>query len=135
MAPELLFYDGGCGLCHRTVRFVMATDRQGRAFRFAPLGGETFEREVPREQAAGLPDSVVIRRADGTLLTRSDAVVYMLRRLGGPWRAPAALLGAVPRTWRDGLYDWVARNRLRLFAAPEEACPLVPPHLRVRFEP
>ncbi|HZH02738.1 MAG TPA: DCC1-like thiol-disulfide oxidoreductase family protein [Myxococcaceae bacterium] len=35
---DILFYDGGCGLCHRAVRFVLARDPAGR-FRFAPLGG------------------------------------------------------------------------------------------------
>src|SRR2546422_4747254 len=32
-APERLFYDGSCGLCHRAVRFVLAEDRTGNAFR------------------------------------------------------------------------------------------------------
>lgn len=135
MAPELLFYDGGCGLCHNTVRFVMAADRDGRVFRFAPLGGETFQREVPADRAVELPDSFVIQRADGELLLRTDAVVHMLRRLGGFWRVPAALLAVIPRAWRDAAYDWIARHRLRFFRKPEAACPLVPPHLRVRFEP
>ena len=27
--PEVLFYDGGCGLCHRAVRTVLASDRAG----------------------------------------------------------------------------------------------------------
>ena len=39
---DILFYDGSCGLCHRAVRFILAEDRSGTAFRFAPLGGETF---------------------------------------------------------------------------------------------
>ena len=30
-------------------------------------------------------------------------------------------------------YDGVARVRLRLFARPTTACPMVPPHLRDRF--
>ena len=41
MEPEILYYDGDCGFCHRTVRFVIALDR-GEAFRFAPIDGSTF---------------------------------------------------------------------------------------------
>ena len=33
------------------------------------------------------------------------------------------------------VYDFVARVRLRPFAKPKEACPLVPPPLRGRFSP
>jgi predicted DCC family thiol-disulfide oxidoreductase YuxK len=132
--PELLFYDGGCGLCHRSVRFVAAADRAGR-FRFAPLGGETFRALVPEERRGALPDSIVVRRADGALLVRSDAALHVLRRLGGGWRAVAALLALVPRGLRDAGYDFVAGRRLRWFARPEVACPLVPPHLRARFVP
>jgi predicted DCC family thiol-disulfide oxidoreductase YuxK len=132
--PELLFYDGGCGLCHRSVRFVAAADRAGR-FRFAPLGGETFRALVPEDRRGALPDSIVVRRADGALLERSEAALHVLRRLGPGWRVVAALLALVPRRLRDAGYDFVAGRRLRWFARPEDACPLVPPHLRARFAP
>jgi predicted DCC family thiol-disulfide oxidoreductase YuxK len=132
--PELLFYDGGCGLCHRSVRFVAARDAAGR-FRFAPLGGETFRALVPEAERPGLPDSIVVRRDDGALLVRSDAALHVLRRLGGRWRAVAAALAVLPHAVRDALYDAVARRRRRWFARPGEACPLVPPHLRARFAP
>jgi len=131
--PELLFYDGSCGLCHRAVRFVLWADPSGRAFRFAPLGGAAFEAAVPVGERGRLPDSLVVRTADGALLVRSAAVVHLLRRLGGGWRVLAAALAAVPRPLRDLGYDLVARVRFRLFARPPDACPRVPPGLRDRF--
>jgi predicted DCC family thiol-disulfide oxidoreductase YuxK len=133
-APERLFYDGTCGLCHRAVRFVLAEDRTGKAFRVAPLGGAAFEREVPAGARAGIPDSLLVVRADGTRLTRSAAVLHVAERIGGLWRALAIALRAVPAPLRDVGYDAVARVRLRLFARPTEACPLLPPHLRARFD-
>ena len=42
MSHELVFYDGRCGLCHHSVRFLLARDRDGALFRYAPLFGETF---------------------------------------------------------------------------------------------
>ena len=134
-APELLFYDGGCGLCHRTVLFVLARDASGRAFRFAPLGGATFQAQVPEADRAGLPDSIVIRTEEGALLVRSAAVLHILRRLGGSWRVMAAIGGVVPRVLSDALYDFVARVRLRLFARPDDWCPVAPRELRDRFLP
>ncbi len=131
--PEVLFYDGGCGLCHRAVRFVLWADPQGRAFRFAPLGGATFQAEVPAAERPRLPDSLVVRTAEGALLTRSAGVLHVLRRLGGGWGVLADFFGLVPRPLRDAAYDFVARIRFRLFARPNDACPVVPPPLRTRF--
>ena len=70
---DLLFYDGGCGLCHRWVRFVLWADRGG-VFRFAPLGGETFRSRVREDEREGLPDSLVLLTPDGSLRTRSAAL-------------------------------------------------------------
>jgi len=41
----------------------------------------------------------------------------------------------VPRPLRDVVYRCVARVRRRIFAAPKDACPLLPKHLRERFVP
>jgi predicted DCC family thiol-disulfide oxidoreductase YuxK len=116
------------------VRFVLWADAGG-VFRFAPLGGETFLSEVREDEREGLPDSLVLLTPDGRLRTRSAAVVEILRIVGGPWRLLAALASLVPRKLADALYDAVARVRHRLFARPPDACPVVPPPLRSRFDP
>jgi len=134
-ATDTIFYDGYCGLCHRWVRFLVAADRDGRMFRFAPLQGETFRSKVPEGIRAGLPDSVVLETAGGTILVRSDAVVSVLRRLGGSWRVVGAALHLIPRPLRDGAYDWIAHMRSRWFARPPDVCPVVPAELRKRFDP
>lgn len=130
--PEMLFFDGGCGLCHRAVRFALAEDRLA-GLRFAPLQGEAFRAAVPPQQRGLLPDSLVLQTEDGILLTRSEAVVRMLLRFGGVWRLLGRLLQAVPTATRDAAYDLVARLRHRLFARPAGACPLIPERVRDRF--
>ena len=133
--PELFFYDGHCGLCHGAVKFVLKHDRSGKAFRFAPLQGETFAARVPVEKRAGLPDSVVVLTADGNLLIRSDAFLHVFRQLGGGWKLLAGVLRVVPRPIRDAVYDMVARVRYRVFGTRDDVCPIVPPDLRARFDP
>jgi predicted DCC family thiol-disulfide oxidoreductase YuxK len=132
---EELFYDGYCGLCQHAVRFVLAEDTAGTAFRFAPLQGETFQARVAVERRAGLPDSVVVLTRDGKLLVRSAAFLHIFRRLGGGWRVLAAVLGVIPRGLRDLLYDLIARIRYRVFGKREDLCPIVPAELRARFDP
>jgi len=130
--PETLFYDGGCGLCHRAVRFALAEDRSA-GLRFAPLQGEAFRAAVPTERRGLLPDSLILMTEEGALLTRSEAVVRMLLRFGGVWRIVGRLLRVVPVATRDAAYDLVARVRHRLFARPAERCPVIPERLRDRF--
>src|SRR5690349_18675216 len=97
---EIVFYDGHCGMCHGLVRFVIARDR-ARTFVFAPLQGETFAATVSESERATLPDSMVVRTADGRLLVRSSGVLHVLDALGGGWRVLAALLRPVPRRILD----------------------------------
>lgn len=130
----MVFYDGGCGLCHRAVRFALAHDGDGSRFRFASLDSAALRRRVPPAARAGLPDSIVALTPDGTLLVRSAAVIHMLERVGGPWRLLGRLLTLVPRWVRDAAYDGIARVRHRLFRRPDDACPVTPPELRARFE-
>jgi predicted DCC family thiol-disulfide oxidoreductase YuxK len=133
-AVDEVFYDGHCGLCHRFVRFLLAEDRRGAAFRFAPLDSRRCRESIPSEQRANLPDSVIVLTADGRLLTRSSATRHALSRLGGVWRLAAIVSGILPTAWLDRLYDFIARVRHKLFARPAEACPLTPAHLRRRFD-
>lgn len=131
----MLFYDGHCALCHRTVEFVLKHDRLGKAFRFAPLQGDTFQARVPVGQRKGLPDSVVVLSSDGLLLARSNAIIYLLRRLGGGWRVVAGIMRVIPRPVRDAVYDLMARIRYRIFGRRDDVCPIVPPDQRSRFDP
>jgi len=130
---EIVFYDGECGLCHRTIRFCLAEDVDGGAFRFAPLQGTTFDDEVPAARRATLPDSIVLLRSDGTLMERSDAIAHMLVALGGVWNLLGRCLRLIPRPLRDAGYDGIASMRRRAFAKPAGLCPILPPHLGARF--
>ena len=134
-APDRVFYDGDCGLCHRAVRFLLAEDRDGARFRFAPLAGAEAARRLGAVAARDLPDSIVLVAGEvpDRLFVRSGAVLRALDRLGGLWRVVAIAGRIVPPGVADALYDAVARVRKRLFAAPKAACPLIPPALRGRF--
>jgi predicted DCC family thiol-disulfide oxidoreductase YuxK len=134
-AAPLILYDGVCGLCNRLTRFVLERDPAGR-FRFAalqsPLAHEILIRHGRDPRDLDTLYLVLARgRPDERLLRKSDAALWILRALGGPWRA-AGVLRLVPRAVRDLGYDLVARTRYRLFGR-YDACPLPDPRHRVRF--
>ena len=138
-----LFYDGTCGFCHRTVRILLAEEiflPDALRLRFAPIESNAYAQMLARTpdlRAGDLPDSIVLELEDGRVLIRSAAAIEIANRLGGFWRALAFVLslgGAMPRGVLDAAYDVVAKYRKRFFANPKESCPILPPHLRSRFE-
>ena len=122
----VVLYDGECRLCNGTVTWILPRDRAGR-LRFASLQSPLVaELAGDRE----LPDSLGLVDADG-LHFRSEAVLRIARQLGAPW-SWAVVGRLLPRSLRDGLYAWIARNRYRWFGK-QEACRLPSPEHRERF--
>lgn len=107
-SPSILLYDNGCGVCHWLVRFVLRND-QTCHFMFAPLESETGRKLLAQHHVPPDVDSVVVIQG-AVALVRSDAVLQIMRQLGGFWRL-LGVLGLVPRRWRDACYDAVARHR------------------------
>ena len=118
--PRLVLFDGDCGLCERTVRFLLNEDSEG-LLRFAPLQGRTAEPLMLRHEIAKAPprSMVLIEYCDEgeeRAFTRSEAFLRTLDALGGFWRV-VSWLRVVPRPLRDWSYDVVALNRYRWFGA------------------
>jgi predicted DCC family thiol-disulfide oxidoreductase YuxK len=124
---ERLYFDGDCGFCHGWVRWIARREPPGGLFRFAPLGGPTFEARVPADRRAGMAGTIVVETGDGRFLVRSEAVLHVLRRLG--LRRTAGALALLPRALRDLGYRAVARTRRR------DACPADAPVPGGRLDP
>lgn len=136
----LVFYDGTCGLCHRMIRFLLAEDATGLRFRFAPLDSDRFRSasasaESGFEASDLIPDSVLVHRPGDAMLARSEGALEIGHQLGGLWRLMAVIVGWIPRVVLNAGYDFIARTRHRLFTRPDDACPILPAHLRDRFDP
>lgn len=129
-AIPILLFDGVCNLCNGAVQWVIRHDPEGR-IHFAALQSEIGQQLLEK---AGLPTeelSTVIFSHNGHLYTRSDAALELLRQLGGSWSLLYGLK-IIPRPIRNGIYDWVARNRYRWFGK-RESCMIPTPDLKARF--
>lgn len=114
-ATPIVLFDGACGLCGATVAAIRRRDRRG-AFRFLTLDSAEGRALLVRYQVPPTLDSVVVVD-EGRALVRSEAVLRVLRRLGGGWHL--LRIGAViPRPVRDWAYDQVARRRRHLCQNP-----------------
>jgi predicted DCC family thiol-disulfide oxidoreductase YuxK len=131
MDHPVVFFDGVCNLCNRTIDFLVRHDRK-RRFRFAPLQGETAKAMIPEHVATGDYDSFVLVE-DGRVSTRSTAALRLLAGLGGLWTLALGLL-VVPAPLRDAVYRLIAQNRYRWFGK-RSSCRLPTPEERQLFMP
>ncbi|MDB4967932.1 MAG: hypothetical protein JWN44_3621 [Myxococcales bacterium] len=129
-SSHILFYDGVCGLCNRLVQFVLRRDRRGQ-FQFAPLQGDAATQTLGHfgKNADDLDTMYVL--ADGQLLQKARAILFVLRRLGPPWSL-VSVFGLLPTAVLDWFYDRVAKNRYRMFGK-SETCRLPSAEQKGRF--
>lgn len=126
----LVLFDGHCGLCDRSVQFLLRWDRHGR-LHFAPLQGPTAAAYAPTPDPND-PGTFVLVDEQGIHL-RSDAALRTLAHLG-PWWRGVLVLRLVPRPVRDAVYNWVARHRYQWFGRMDQ-CRVPTPGQAARFLP
>lgn len=134
VATPVILYDGNCGFCDGTVKFLLRRDPHG-PLRFAALQSEYGQALIARHPALASVDSVVwAEQVDGAEVVRirTDAALRLGRYLGGAWRILAAVGRLVPRVIRDAAYDAFARRRYRWFGTAE-GCELPTVEQRARF--
>ncbi len=115
---SVVLYDGVCGLCDHLVQFLLKRDHRDR-FRFASLQSDVAAQLLQRHgtDAVDLDTVYVVvdyGKQSEKLLSRSDAIIHLLQRLGGIWSVVTA--GKIlPRPLRDSFYKFIATNRYRVF--------------------
>jgi predicted DCC family thiol-disulfide oxidoreductase YuxK len=111
---HLVLFDGDCGLCSRTVQVLLRADRKAE-FAFVPLQGNRGRAilKAHRQDPDALSTFFVVAdfsQPGAKLLARSTAALFIVHRLGWPWRM-MSIAGILPLRIRDFLYDLVARHR------------------------
>ena len=139
---RIVLFDGECNLCNRSVDFLLRHDRK-RRLRFASLQSDVARTLLarsgmdalalaPHEDPDGTEDPSTIVFVDGDRLhVKSGAALRILTAIGWPWRALGAFL-IIPPLLRDGVYDWIARNRFQWFGR-RDTCRIPTPEERSLF--
>ena len=125
---KVVFFDGVCGLCDIFVTFMVDADREN-TLKFATQQGEAFQ-ELKSRIDPSMGDSVFYLRGE-KLYSRSTAALFAISDMGGIWKL-SLLFFVVPRVLRNLVYDFVARNRYRVFGK-RESCRVPTPEERARF--
>lgn len=128
--PNLILFDGVCVLCNRWAQFVARHDH-ARTFRLATAQSDLGQRIYRQLGLSPVTFDTLVVHLDGRYHLETDAIITVLTRFGGFWRA-AALLRLIPKPARDWAYRHLARNRYKWFGR-HEVCPLPTPDLMARL--
>ena len=127
---SIILFDGVCNLCNGAVNFVIKRD-PGNVFKFAPLQ-EKQGALLLKTHAIDIQklDSIVLIENEN-VYTKSSAALRIARKMSNLWPLFFVLL-IIPSFIRDGVYDFIAKNRYKWFGKKEQ-CMIPTPGLREKF--
>lgn len=129
---KIILFDGVCNLCNGAVLFIIKRDDKD-VFRFAALQSEvgqrlTSERNIDTEKI----DSIILVDPGVAYFTRSTAALEIAKEFGGIWVLLRPFEYILPESLRDGIYNFIARNRYKWFGK-KESCMIPTPELKAKF--
>ncbi len=127
---NIVLFDGLCNLCSGSVQFIIKRDPQVK-FHFASLQSDFGQHLLEKFKIDKTAlHSIVLIRGDQSF-QQSDAALEIAKQLSGAWPIFYAFK-ILPRFFRDGIYDLIARNRYRFFGK-KDSCWIPTPELKGRF--
>ena len=126
----VLFFDGVCNLCNSSVQFIIRHDKKKR-FLFATLQSPIGDEALKNVDAAREGTGSVILVYNNTYYTRSAAILQSAKLLGGLWPVFYSFI-IIPAFLRDGIYNFISRNRYRWFGR-KDVCMMPDPSLSEHF--
>lgn len=111
--PTIILFDGVCNLCNGAVEFVLKRDASGQ-FSFATTESRAAKSLILTYAMTVSLDETFVLIKDGAIYYRSDAALEIAGELIWPWRWLKGFRW-LPKGFRDGIYDCIARNRYRWF--------------------
>ena len=127
---KIVFFDGVCNLCNRSVNFLIKQDKKG-VLKFASLQSDFAKSFLPEDlvNSADL-DSIVF--SDGKkFYTKSSAVLEICKSLGGGFHF-FRIGYLLPPFLRNALYTLIANNRYKWFGKKNQ-CMIPTADLKERF--
>lgn len=128
----VVFFDGECNLCNRSVQFILKRDRKD-LFRFASLQGETAQVMLTDLALGNETKQSIILWEAGHLYRQSDAALRIAKHLNSFWSLLYGFM-IIPAFIRNALYNYIARNRYKWFGKTGH-CLIPSPEFQHKFLP
>jgi predicted DCC family thiol-disulfide oxidoreductase YuxK len=122
---RVILFDGECVLCSNGAQILIRVDRKVR-FKLGTIQSPEGKRLLSwHDLSADSPDTFILSEGS-RLYVRSSAYIRILWQLGFPYQFLGAILWLIPKPIRDMAYNWLARNRFRLFGRRTSCMVLTP---------
>ncbi|MDG1218711.1 MAG: DCC1-like thiol-disulfide oxidoreductase family protein [Flavobacteriaceae bacterium] len=113
-----ILFDSKCNLCSKTVKRVMKLDKN-KLFTFISNKSEYGKNIISKNNLNSITtQTIVLFTTENNFLIKSDAAISIAVKLN-PLFLIFNILFIVPKTIRDRVYDYVAKNRYKWFGENE----------------
>ncbi|MFT5892168.1 MAG: putative DCC family thiol-disulfide oxidoreductase YuxK [Dokdonia sp.] len=110
---DIIIFDGECNLCNGVIGWLMKFAPTA-TFNFVPFQSPKGQQLLRHyNKATDRLDTVILINQTG-IHTHSDGFLKIVAKIP-KWKRVAALIGFIPRMFRDYVYKTASRNRLKWF--------------------
>jgi len=128
---KIILFDGVCNLCNGAINFIIKKDKND-VFRYASLQSEIGRQLIEeRNIDTSKLDSILLIDPDVAYYYKSTAALQIAKQLSGMYPL-CSLFFVFPVSFRDWVYDFVAKNRYKWFGK-KESCMIPTPELKALF--
>ncbi len=126
----IILFDGVCNFCNSSVNFVIERDKKS-VIKFAALQSDAGQQLLQQFNLSTSEFNSFIFIEAGNIYTASTAALKVSKYLTALWPLLYGFI-IVPRFIRDGIYNWISKNRYKWFGKKDQ-CMIPTPEVRSRF--
>ncbi len=126
----IILFDGVCNFCNSTVNFVIKRDKN-EVIHYATLQSEAAQKILANLGISTYDMQSFIFIEHGKLYLQSTGALKVCKYLKGLWPLCYVFI-IVPKFIRDGIYNWIAKNRYKWFGVKEQ-CMVPSSAIKSRF--
>jgi predicted DCC family thiol-disulfide oxidoreductase YuxK len=110
---KIVFFDAKCILCNRSVQFILNADKS-ESIHVAALQSELGKQIMKNHDLQADQFNTILYWDSHKLYKKSSASLKIARDMK-TWLSFTHIFILLPKVIRDGIYNWISRNRFRWF--------------------
>lgn len=126
----IILFDGICNFCNSAVNFTIKRNTKANIL-FAPMQSAAGQKLLQQHDLPLDDMQSFIFIENGVVYKQSTAALIVCRHLKGLWPLCYGLI-IIPKFIRDGIYNWIAKNRYKWFGVRQQ-CMIPSPDVKTRF--
>jgi len=126
----IILFDGVCNFCNSVVNFIIRHDKKN-VFLFCALQSDSGKRLLEQYKINWKQSDSFVVIENRKAWQKSNAALKLYNKLPWYWKW-TQFFWVVPKFIRDGVYNFIAKNRYKWFGKKED-CMIPTPEMREKF--